>query len=281
MDSMTSEEIFNVLNGINIPPQPELLVKLNEEVKTKEPSLTAVSELIANDVAVSASVLKTVNSAYFGLKSEVLSIKHAISLLGLPTTTNLVKGFMLKQAMGESVIKLPRFWDAAENIAKSSAYIARKLGIMDADPPYTLGLFHDVGIPLLVQRYPNYLDILKQANETPNTIFTEIEDESLNSNHAIVGFILSREWGLPRMMRQALLMHHDIESIVNVDTPTDSYIAKLISILKLAEMTDSVMRTGLPDNDWLQFGGPVMDFLSLSEPDVNDLVEDVRDLLGG
>jgi len=272
------DSLNNIIEGISIPPQPELLISINEELKKADPSLSTIAELVAQDVAISAAVLKTVNSAYFGLRSEVHSIKHAISLLGVPITINLVKGFLLKQAMGD-LPHLPRFWDSSESIARSCAFIAKSLGIMDVDPPYTFGLFHNVGIPLMMQKFPEYLQVLAEANQATEGLFTDVEESRLNCNHAILGFILSREWGLPKLMRQALLAHHDVDSVIHADTLSDTYIAKLVSILKIAEMVDSIQRTGNPNNDWIKFKSQILDFLSLSEPDLEDLTHDVIEML--
>lgn len=142
------------------------------------------------------------------MKNEIVSIRRAISLLGVTVTINIVCGFLLKQALGESPTALPRFWDTAENVARACAYIARRLNIMDADPPYTLGLFHDAGIPLMAQRFSGYLDILRAANDEPGSLFTDLEDQHYHSNHAVVGFVISRDWGLPKDLREAILLHH-------------------------------------------------------------------------
>ena len=86
----TAEEI---LGSIKIPPQPEILIKVERELEKDEPSLAFFSDTISSDVGLSSAVLRIINSPFYGLRSEINSVHHAISLLGLVHIKNLWQRF--------------------------------------------------------------------------------------------------------------------------------------------------------------------------------------------
>lgn len=110
-------------------------------------------------------MLRAANSPAFGLRQKVNSISQAVMLLGLNNAISLITGLSLKMVMsGKGKIKLDRFWDTATDTALICSILARHFKIMAADKAHMLGLFHDCGIPLLMQKFSNYAEILRKGN---------------------------------------------------------------------------------------------------------------------
>ena len=107
----------DVLQQINksfvIPPHPELLADLKALSEQEEPLLADVADVIAKDVAISAAILKTINSPAFGLARTVSDIRQAVMFLGLEGAFSLVQGLKLKEAFDptKSCISLNKFWE--------------------------------------------------------------------------------------------------------------------------------------------------------------------------
>lgn len=270
--------VKTIPSEIVIPPQPALLKELNREMAQEEVDFARVSWLISHDVAMSASLLRTVNSAFFALRHQVASVSHAVSLLGLEATRNLVAGFLMKQSCEEQGLSFPRFWDSASNIADLCAFLARRLGRMEPDSPYILGLFHDVGIPLMAHGFPRYMEVLKQANQEDGTLFTDTEDRAYPVNHAVIGCVVCNEWGISEGVRNAILSHHDVEAFFHFDDSPGREESRLLSMLKLAEQGHSLLRTGVADSDWERFGPLLLDFLQIDETRVQELIDEFREL---
>jgi len=266
---------------IKLPAQPELLSLLQAEIQKDAPDMSEISRLISGDVAISAAVLKTINSPFFGIKSEIRSIQHALSLLGLDATIDVVMAMALEQSMSDELATLPRFWDSAKNTANLCAFVAKKLKLHEPSQAYTLGLFHDAGIPLMAARYSDYLDVLKQANESDNVLTTDLEDKTYQCNHADMGYILSRAWGLPDIIRQVIREHHDCIRLLTSREPELEAAAKLMAILKLAEWGSEEFRQGQAPEEWTRIGQTVLDFLYMSEEDSLDLLEEMKEVLIG
>lgn len=262
-----------------LPPQPELLLALQNEVSKKDINIATVGNIISGDVAISAAVLKTINSSFFSMRVKISSIQHAVNLMGIGPTINIVTGFALEQSTKKQTANLPRYWDSAKNTANLCAFLAKKLNLHEPSQPYTLGLFHDIGIPLMASRFPDYLNTLKMANDHNTGLATELEDETYHTNHAVMGYYLCREWGLPGSIRNVIQQHHDCNSMMEQPDSTDETSPKLMAILKLAEWGNEVFRTGESGDDWQRFGGLILDYLSLSEDDSLDLLEDMKEAL--
>jgi len=264
---------------MRLPAQPDLLRLLQKEIQRDAPDMDKISLIISEDVAISASVLKTINSPFFGMKVKILSIQHALNLLGLNATIDVVIALALEESMGDELAALPRFWDSAKNTANLCAFVAKKLKLHEPSEAYTLGLFHDVGIPLMAIRYDDYLDTLKQVNENVDALTTDMEDKTYDCNHADMGYILSREWGLSDLIRQVIRQHHDCIALFKSRKPEDEPYAKLMAVLKLAEWGSEEFRLGQPTEEWLRISKTVLDFLYMSEDDSLDLLEEMKEVL--
>ncbi len=105
---MTNEDNFRSL----IPPQPEVLLKLAELFRQDSPDLVQIGQLIKQDVALYAIVLKTINSPFYGLKAAVTSVEHAINLLGTTQVFNLVRLTIMRNTLKKTG-RMERFWDTA------------------------------------------------------------------------------------------------------------------------------------------------------------------------
>jgi HD-like signal output (HDOD) protein len=207
MPELSTTEAQKLLAGIVIPPRPSVVTAIMEERNRPEPDLRRVAQLISNDVGLSAAVLKTINSPLYGLSRQVGSIEQAVMMLGMKNISSLVIGMTLRNSV--PCQGLDRFWDSATRTALTASYIAQNLGCASREDAHLFGLFHDCGIPLLIQRFPDYKATLGLANQSGERAFTEVEDDRHQTNHAVVGNLLASNWKLPEHIREAIMHHHD------------------------------------------------------------------------
>ena len=150
---LSSEQISQALQGISVPPQPQIMVDLQMEQYMPEPDLEVIARLISQDPGLSGALMKIVNSPYYGLTNKIASIRRAVTLLGSRTVINLINAQSIKGEMtDDTIVTLNRFWDTAQDVAMTSLTLSKRTGTLAADEAYALGLFHDCGIPLIVQR---------------------------------------------------------------------------------------------------------------------------------
>ncbi len=72
---LSAEYIQQVLQGISVPPQPQIMVDLQMEQVMPCPDLRAIAKLIGQDPGLSGALLKLVNSPFFGLANRIASIQ--------------------------------------------------------------------------------------------------------------------------------------------------------------------------------------------------------------
>ena len=73
---LSAEQIQQVLQGISVPPQPQIMVDLQMEQFLPNPDLKTIAKLISQDPGLSGALLKIVNSPYFGLSNRIASFSN-------------------------------------------------------------------------------------------------------------------------------------------------------------------------------------------------------------
>ena len=262
----------NSLRDVGIPPRPAILDRIAGEMHKDEPDFKRLSAIICADVSLSASLIKTTNSPFFGFRSRVRSVSEALMVLGLDVASRAIAGIILRKVLPDAP-HLERFWDASARIARLSGWLAQHLakGKLWPDDAYTFGLFRDCGIPILLKRFPGYADILTEANEDGERSFTAVEDARLPTNHAMVGCLLAQSWWLPEETCLAIRHHHDIAVIEIPATSPALSSPHLIAIAQLAEHL--VQRySGLSHtSEWPKLGAACLRLLDLSAADIENI----------
>lgn len=253
---------------IGIPPCPIILERFMAEARQDEPDFNRLASVIGTDVGLSAGLIKTANSPYFGMRQRVRSVNEALVILGLKTASRAVAGLVLSKAF-PNVVNLERFWDASARIALLSGWLAQHLNIsgLRAEDTYTYGLFRDCGIPVLLGRFPRYENVLVAANSDVTRGFTEVEGVELPTNHAMVGCMLAQNWWLPEEICLAIRNHHDLVALESIHSKLPVLSRRLIAIAQLAEHIVQ-QQLGLSlTQEWTKLGGACLQILDLDETD--------------
>src|SRR5688572_5372196 len=186
-----------VVRKLALPPCPEVLAQIAREVRADTPDVRRIGDLVSRDVAAAAGVLKTVNSAAYGLRGAARSVQQAIGYLGLDRTALLLAGLLLRNAFPRSNRPaMVRFWQASVQLATTVSFFARVFGVAERDEAHTFGLFRDAGTAVLICRYPDY-DSAMAGYEAGSVSCTDHEKASFGADHAVIGAVLARDWQLP------------------------------------------------------------------------------------
>lgn len=283
-EELTSEQIQQALQGISVPPQPQIMVDLQMEQYMPDPDLGAIARLIAQDPGLSGALLKIVNSAHYGLSNKIASIQRAVNLLGSRSIINLINAQSIKGEMSdETIVTLNRFWDTAQDVAMTSLTLAKRIGSQTVDESYALGLFHDCGVPLMLKRFPDYMTVLEDAyaKAGPDCRVVDTENRAFHTNHAVVGYYTAKSWRLPGHVSEAIANHHNALAIFRDDSCRNTALKNLLAPLKMAEhICESYRVLGSQDDDheWNLVGALVLDYVGLSEYDFENLKESIREL---
>ncbi|NCE91227.1 HDOD domain-containing protein [Pseudomonas sp. L13] len=281
---LSPEQIQQALQGISVPPQPQIMVDLQMEQYMPDPDLEVIARLISQDPGLSGALLKIVNSPYYGLSNKIASIQRAVNLLGSRSVINLINAQSIKGEMcDDTIVTLNRFWDTAQDVAMTCLTLAKRTGSQAVDEAYALGLFHDCGVPLMLKRFPNYMAVLEEAyaNAGPDCRVVDTENNAFHTNHAVVGYYTAKSWRLPEHVTDAIANHHNALAIFSDETSRNPQLKNLLAILKMAEHICSsyrVLGNQPVDHEWNAIGHLVLDYVGLSDYDFESMKLSIREL---
>lgn len=254
---------------IKIPPQPAILLEIDRLINSPNNQLTAIGKLVTKDVGLTAAIFKLVNSSFYKSPAPITSIQKAITILGLSQVSNLIKGLSLRGAIGGNELAYEKFWERSDEIATLCAIIASKqlsACNIPVDQAYMAGLFHECGVPILMQRFPQYCQTfrLNQGSHWPD--FRE-EDKHFQTDHTVVGFMVTKHWNLPEFICQAVRFHHDLLHV-------DHAALTLVTILQMARHLHKKLHH-IKDMEWSKISEQVLEEIGVGREGSVEFMEDV------
>jgi len=264
----------------DIPPRPLIIDRIRGAMSHSVPNLNHVGQLISADVSLAAGLVKTANSPYFGFRTRAHSVKEALMMLGLDVTSRAVAAISLRQAFPGSG-HYERFWDASARIAALSGWLADRVQNrkLRPDAAYTFGLFRDVGIIILLRRFPAYSQTLARANNNTELSFTTIEQQDLPTDHAMLGCLLAQNWWLPEEICQAIRHHHDQPAIDLFESGLPLSSRYLVAVSQTAEHILQHLTGASQTEEWSKLGGSCLRLLNLEQSDLAALYQEGEELL--
>ncbi|HWB55091.1 MAG TPA: HDOD domain-containing protein, partial [Tepidisphaeraceae bacterium] len=175
-DALVQEAIGKVSH---LPTLPEVTAEIVRLVQDPRSSAAQLHHIVSNDPALATRILKTVNSAFYGIPGQVGSMERAIVLLGL----NAVKNIAVAASLGEMFrhvglcdgFTARDLWKHCISVAVTARELARRIKSPIADEAFLAGLIHDVGILVWLQYRPDdFARACEQARQTGGD-FCQIE----------------------------------------------------------------------------------------------------------
>lgn len=219
-DALQSDTLKRIVAKMDrLPSIPSLYTEIVEALHDPEVTLETVGNIIAKDIAMTAQILKLVNSAFFGLRRQVSSPAEAANYLGLDTIRSLVlsiNAFSQFESVKIEGFSFSALWTHSLDTGAAAKAIAKMEGADRklADESFVSGLLHDTGKIVLAANYADqYAQVLKL---TQNDGFDQCKAERqvFGANHADVGGYLLGLWGLPVPVVEAIAFHHRPSSSV-------------------------------------------------------------------
>lgn len=195
-----------------LPPFSPVLNHLMASLTHEDVSFAELATVIERDTVLSGNVLRLVNSALYGRRGTISSIRAAISLLGLNKLRKYVLGMSVARLWAR--VEAPpgwnmrRFNDHSVAVAILADAIVQRGQFDYPEGAFAAGLLHDLGRLMVATSCPaQYLEISNQARAT-NRRLEEIESDILEVNHAELSAAALHRWGLPPAVQSAVLYHH-------------------------------------------------------------------------
>ena len=193
----------SMFKEVEIPPLPAAVTRLIGELNQPEPEMDRLVKLISFEAGISAKLIKTVNSSFFGLKRPATNVKHVITLLGFQQ----VKAIVLAYATMESIPTPPGnlfdhegFWVDSLLKALFSRSMANRKHMGHPEDVFTATLLADVALPILLTTWREYYEPVVEEWKRDTKRLSEIERGHFGWDHAQASAWIVHSWGLPDEM---------------------------------------------------------------------------------
>lgn len=265
-----------------IPACPEVLLQLNSAMQEQDPDIQVISNLVNSDVGLYSTLIATVNSPALGLPQSIESVPQAISLLGYQRTFTLLQSVIMRNALPQG--RLDRFWDTASEVAAISSQLAGKLTTIKQEKAYSIGMLHDVGIPVMMHNHADYKDFLQNVGHTSLSELSTQEMEHYKIDHFTLGYRLTKEWNLPAVVSKIILLQPLFDKAFDKTLKVHDNLLSYLAVLMLAKDISSEYRHfwRLSSTEHFpEYLQPIVDFLEISKMEYLDikekLIEDIQD----
>jgi len=202
---------INDLVGSWAASPPILYYQLREKLDDPNSSFEDLADIVKTDPALSARLLKIVNSAFYGFAEKVDTLTHALNIVGTDQLTDLALAAIVTskfQGIPRDLINMEMFWMHCVGCGIASRKIAERMPGVESEKMYLGGMLHDIGSLIIFKESPeDAKKILLRCKENGENLF-KVEKEVLGYDHAEVGALLLTEWKLPQRLVEVVKYHH-------------------------------------------------------------------------
>lgn len=268
----------------DLPSLPIAVLQVISATDKETVNTHEIEEIISTEPAISTKLLRVVNSAYFGMPREIVSINQAIGILGLHQVRNLVLSIGVFNALRGSRNGAEKIhhalWKRAFGTAACVSIIARakRLSLKDQELLFVGGLLHDIGMLFFLTQFTSvYTQILTKSN-SDSIDLVDIENQTLHTDHARLGGMLAEKWNFPAELTR-LIESHENPGDPKIDSrPVLLHIADRI-VYSFLEVKSTGYQPTLSNEhlQWINFTNAQLDELNV---EVNEKINATAQLLG-
>jgi len=220
----------------NLKPIPAVANQLLKVVDNPDSSMEDIANVIQYDPVITADVLKTCNSVFFGLKNPAESIKDAVNMLGTDQVIELVLLKSGAKALSGSQkgygLEGGDMWRYSVSSAVIAKQVAVKLSLNNKNTIFTSALLKDIGKLILDNHVSGASQQIRDLVENKDFSFREAEKKILGIDHAELGAMIAKMWKFsPRMIK--IIRHHHLpeESMIKDKEIAAVYLADCICMM--------------------------------------------------
>lgn len=186
---------------------PEIYFRVRDVVDDPDSTMDDLANVLKLDPAISARLLRIVNSPLYGFPKQIDTISRAVNIVGMKAINDLVTATTVGRIFSGMPIQLmdvPMFWRKSVLCALLAGKIATSCGIKDSECFFIEGLLRDIGHLVLYQTIPQRAQSALIEAGYLETSLAEVEQSNIGCDFAEVGAELIRSWGMPVQIEQAI-----------------------------------------------------------------------------
>jgi putative nucleotidyltransferase with HDIG domain len=199
-----------LLEASKLPPIPQTAQRTLALMHNPEANATRLARIISTDQVLAARVLRWANSAYYGMESQIVTVKQAIVVLGTDTVQELIMSYSLSDQLNRPVsgydLERGELWHHALGTAIGAKLISKHCCLKIDEEAYFAGLLCDIG-KLIFEKLLREADAWQAEKDQDS--FLNLERANFGIDHALLGAEIARHWQLPETLVDAIAYHHE------------------------------------------------------------------------
>jgi len=206
----TAQEL--VENYTNLHTLPRVYLEVKKVIDNPESTMADLSRAISIDPAMTATVLKLVNSAFYAMPRKVETISRAVGILGMQPVHDLTLAVAVTRAFGrlnQQVMSMDVFWANSFFSGLVSRELARKCFLVDSERMFVEGLLREIGHLILYAQLPELAEQALRESAKTGTPIHIVEQHIVGFDFTEVGQMLVETWQLPKNFGVAIRYQHN------------------------------------------------------------------------
>jgi len=251
---------------------PEVCVKIGELCQDPNTSAAQFGKLISQDAALTISLLRIVNSAFYSFPSKIETVSRAVAIVGQRDLHNIVLAASVSgvfDRVKSHLIDIDHYWRHAVYTGIVARIVAQHNSVLHPERLFVAGLLHDIGRLILCYRREQDVRHATAMSLSEDIPLYKAEERLMGFTHADVGAELMLSWGLPESLQYTTRLHH---SPVHSEFPLECAIVHLADqVSHMAERGDfsEIELSKIPDFVWR--------LTNMRSEDIDTLIIEARD----
>jgi len=255
---------------IQFPPLPRTVAEVTHLVTEDEtePDPRKLAELVDSDPVIAATVLQRINSAYYGMRRRITSVRKAVMLLGFLDVANVVltAGMMQLEEIFAATDQQQLFnhiMQLSVGTGQFARELAQGLELSIEGPAYSAGLLHSTGRLIFLYGATDDYTALSHTDDERALPTVDAETFIFGISHPEIGAQAASMWKLPDVLTEAILhytkpeqaeasSHRQVAALVgaavaaqtaSMSTQSEIDLAEAPAVQSLASIADTAAST--------------------------------------
>lgn len=279
--SFTRASFQDIIGRVHtVPSLPEVVTQVVRMVNDPHSNAEAIGELMSKDAAMAAKILRLVNSVYFSLPQPVHSLDQAIVILGFKTVRSIALSISVINLFQQENIgfNMKSFWMHGCVSACICRLIAEKMGTIDPDLAFIIGLLKDIGLVLMVEYAPDETRAIIAVAREHRIGLERAARKVIDTSHSEIGAWLVEEWGLEAEVVDTVRNQHHMDQARYARLVALAQFSDYLSALKKIRIAGDCAEPKLEQVVWQHLGLEKKDLVDVLAV-INDEVDRAKELL--
>ena len=217
---------------VKLPSLPQIFIEMRQVINDPSSSASDVARVISQDTALSAFLLRMVNSAFYSFPSQIDTISRAVAVIGTKQLSTLALGTSVMdmfKGLPTDIIDLELFWRHSFACGIIASELSKMFKQGSPEKCFVAGLLHDIGRPVLMMALPDRAVAATAISRNKKALMYKTERLVTGFDHAKLGGMLLRKWNLPFSLVTAVLYHHSPSKAAKSPESMYVYFANIIA----------------------------------------------------